>query len=217
MFSYAAGRLWPDIPMSGISHRSTQSEENFAFSLSHARHDTQLGGLPVWGRYNPFPPAPDREQFSCNRRPSHMRYWINTVSRDHVLLGVKGGFTQADHGRNTRLKKIEKGDLLVFYSPRTQFRGGEPLQEFTAVGRVTDDEPFQVEMNPDFHPWRRRVKFLKSQEAPIAPLIPDLGFIKDKRHWGYPFRRGFFEVSRSDFEQIALAMRVRLPKHKPEP
>jgi hypothetical protein len=32
-----------------------------------------------------------------------MRYWINTVSLEHVERGVEGGFTQADHGKNTRL------------------------------------------------------------------------------------------------------------------
>lgn len=53
-----------------------------------------------------------------------MHYWINTVSRAHVLGGVEGGFTQADHGRNTRLRQLARGDWLVFYSPRTEFRGG---------------------------------------------------------------------------------------------
>jgi hypothetical protein len=45
-----------------------------------------------------------------------MRYWVNTVSRDHVRLGARGGFTQAGHGRSTRLSKLVKGDALVFYS-----------------------------------------------------------------------------------------------------
>jgi hypothetical protein len=30
------------------------------------------------------------------------RHWINTVSRDHALGGVAGGFTQADHGQVLR-------------------------------------------------------------------------------------------------------------------
>ena len=63
------------------------------------------------------------------------RYWVNTVSRDHVQKGVEGGFTQADHGKNTRLKRLNQGDYLVFYSPRTHFRSGETLQAFTALGR----------------------------------------------------------------------------------
>jgi len=51
-----------------------------------------------------------------------MKYWINTVSKGHVMVGVKGGFTQANHGRNNRIKQLEKGDLLVFYSPRTDYK-----------------------------------------------------------------------------------------------
>lgn len=139
-----------------------------------------------------------------------MRYWINTVSRNHVRVGVEGGFTQADHGKSTRLRKLERGDFIVFYSPRTAFRGGERLQAFTAIGRIIDKEPYQVEMKPDFHPWRRQVEFFESQEASIRPLIEELNFIKNKKQWGYPFRRWLFEVERSDFERIADAMNVKL-------
>lgn len=137
-------------------------------------------------------------------------YWINTVSREHVLTGVEGGFTQADHGKATTLKKLSKDDLIVFYSPRTHFRGGEPLQKFTAVGRITDTEPYQVEMSPTFHPWRRHVDFLPSDQASIRQLIEKLEFIGDKQRWGYPFRRGLFQVERADFELIAEAMNVEL-------
>ena len=134
--------------------------------------------------------------------------WINTVSRAHVRAAVEGGFTQADHGRGTRLKRLRRGDRLAFYSPRTEFRGGEPLQAFTAIGTVTDDEPYQVEASPDFHPWRRRVDFEATQEAPIRPLLEHLSFVPDSSHWGVVFRRGLFEVSCDDFDQIALAMRA---------
>src|SRR5690242_19117333 len=112
------------------------------------------------------------------------RYWINAISRDHVLRGVEGGFTQANHGRATGLRKLQRRDLLVFYSPRTTYPDGEPLQAFTAIGQVIDDEPYQAEMTPDFHPWRRKLEFLPYSEAPIAPLLDDLEFIKDKRRWG---------------------------------
>jgi hypothetical protein len=136
------------------------------------------------------------------------KYWINTVSQDHVLAGVAGGFTQADHGRSTTLKKAAKGVWLVFYSPRTSLHEGEPLQQFTAIGRITDDEPYQVEMSPDFHPWRRRVEFLDSKAAEVRPLIPQLEFITDKQHWGFPFRLGLFAVSRTDFARMAQAMQA---------
>lgn len=139
-----------------------------------------------------------------------MHYWVNTVSREHVQVGVEGGFTQADHGKNTRLKRLNEGDWLVFYSPRTEFRGGEALQAFTAIGRVADREPYQVEMTPHFHPWRRKVIFVRAHEAPIRPLISELDFITNKERWGYSFRRGLFEVEQEDFREIAEAMGVQV-------
>ncbi len=138
------------------------------------------------------------------------RFWINTISRDHIRLGIAGNFTQAGHGRLGTLEDLTKGDLIAFYSPRTQLNGGDVLQSFTAVGRVTDDEPWQVEVTPAFRPWRRQVAFLPSQEAPIRPLLEDLSFIPDKQRWGFPFRRGLFELSEADFRHIARAMGVAI-------
>jgi hypothetical protein len=135
-----------------------------------------------------------------------MKYWINTISREHVQSGIAGGFTQADHGKSTRLKRLTRGDAIVFYSPRTKMGGGDALQQFTALGIVTDDEPFQVEMTADFHPWRRRLRFVDAAEAPIAPLIDELSFITNKKSWGFPFRRGLFEIVADDFSRIAAAM-----------
>ena len=43
-----------------------------------------------------------------------MKYWINTVSRNHVLIGLNGGFTQADHGKNSRLKNLAKGAKSLY-------------------------------------------------------------------------------------------------------
>lgn len=136
------------------------------------------------------------------------RYWINTISKDHVQKGVAGGFTQADHGKNTRLKRLSRGDYIIFYSPKTSLKDGETLQAFTAIGMIDDDAPYQVEMTPDFHPWRRKVKFLESGEVAIKRLLEHLSFIKDKQRWGYPFRMGLFEIQKDDFELIANAMGV---------
>lgn len=63
-------------------------------------------------------------------------------------------------------------------------------------------------MTPEFHPWRRRVEFLPCEEAPVRPLIGELGFIRDKQRWGFPIRRGLFEVPQADFEQLAHAMQA---------
>lgn len=139
-----------------------------------------------------------------------MKFWINTVSRNYVRRGVEGGFTQANHGKPQGLKRLKAGDWIAFYSPKKEFEGKEPLQAFTAIGQVTDDELYQVEMMPGFTPWRRNVDFKKCQEASIHPLINDLSFIKDKSKWGYMFRFGLFEIPEQDFKLIAQAMRVKI-------
>lgn len=139
-----------------------------------------------------------------------MKYWVNIVSRDHVMRGVAGGFTQANHGKPSALKKMQRGDWIIFYSPKTAFANGEPLQVFTAVGQITDNEPYQAEMSPDFHPWRRDVDFKQSHEAPIRPLIDELDFIENKKSWGYKFRFGVIEISEKDFRTIARAMSTEL-------
>ncbi|MDQ4038621.1 MAG: EVE domain-containing protein [Actinomycetota bacterium] len=135
-------------------------------------------------------------------------FWVNTVSLEHVRLGEAGGFTQADHGRSTMLKRLSAGDGLVFYSPRTAMREGAPLQEFTALGRITGTQPYQVEMSADFRPWRLAVDFLEVRSAPVRPLVPDLAFIPDKQRWGFPFRRGLFGIGRRDFLRIGEAMGI---------
>jgi predicted RNA-binding protein len=135
-----------------------------------------------------------------------MKYWINTISRDHVRRGVAGGFTQANHGKPQTLKRVQAGDWIVFYSPKTAYDGGEPLQAFTAIGQVKDSDLYQVEMNPGFVPWRRNVEFVECQETPIKPLIEELGFIQDKTHWGYKFRFGLFEIPEADFRTIQRVM-----------
>ena len=69
-----------------------------------------------------------------------MTTWINTISRTHVLRGVAGGFTQANHGNPGLLRRLRREDWIAFYSPRTDYPEGEPLRAFTA-----DDLSFPIE------------------------------------------------------------------------
>ena len=136
-------------------------------------------------------------------------FWIGVVSRSHVQMGVKDGFVQLGHGKKAPLQKLRPGDGLVMYSPRTSYPDGEALQSFTAIGMVGPGEVYQVEMAPDFRPYRIDVKFFKCREAQIKPLIPKLSFIKSKTHWGVAFRFGQLRVPARDFELIAKAMRCK--------
>jgi hypothetical protein len=134
------------------------------------------------------------------------RYWIGVASKDHVQIGAKAGFCQLCHGKSNPLKRLAPGDWIVYYSPRTTLSGGEPVQAFTALGRVLEGEPYPVDMGNGFIPHRRDVQFVSAQDAPIRPLSERLSFIKNKQSWGYAFRFGLLEIPESDFHLIAAAM-----------
>lgn len=140
------------------------------------------------------------------------RYWIAVASRDHVRNGVTGGFCQPCRGKPGPLRRMREGDWIIYYSSKERFGSPEPCQAFTAIGRVTGAEVFAYPMSESFVPFRREIQFAPAADAPIQPLIEQLSFITDKRHWGAPFRFGFLEIPQADFEIIAAAMGV-----SPEP
>ncbi|HEY9194650.1 MAG TPA: EVE domain-containing protein, partial [Mucilaginibacter sp.] len=85
-----------------------------------------------------------------------MKYWITVVSKEHIQRGLAGGFIQANHGKPAPLKRMARGDWVINYSPKQSMNAGEPVQAFTAIGRIADDEVFQQRMSDDFIPYRRR-------------------------------------------------------------
>jgi hypothetical protein len=89
-------------------------------------------------------------------------------------------------------------------------RGGEPVQAFTAIGRIKSAEPYVFDMGSGVVPARRDVAFVACKQAPIRPLIDRLGFIKNKKSWAYPFRLGILSVPAEDFRLIAEAMQADL-------
>jgi hypothetical protein len=135
-----------------------------------------------------------------------MRYWIGVASKDHVARGVSGGFCQLCHGKGQPLKRMGRGDWIIYYSSKEIFGCDEPCQQFTAIGRVQGDEIYQIEMAPDFIPFRRNINFLPAQPLDIRPLINQLNFIQNKSRWGYAFRFGHIEISQHDFELISSKM-----------
>ena len=110
-----------------------------------------------------------------------MRYWVNTASRETMPTGIAG--------RAERVKRLSSGDRVVFYAPKKE-------QRFIAIASIAGDAP-----SPSF-------TFMPAGEAPIQPLIDELEFIPDKKRWGLPFRRGFFEIGETDYKRIAKAMGV---------
>lgn len=125
-------------------------------------------------------------------------------------MAVAGGFIQLGHGKHAPIKRLLPGDWIALYSPRTNMSGGEPLQAFTAIGRVAEGPPYEVDQTPGFRPLRRDVKYLESRECSVRPLLGSLSFLKAGPNWGIAFRRPVFAVSKDDFERIADEMAAHI-------
>ncbi len=134
------------------------------------------------------------------------KYWIIVASKDHVKTGIAEGIAQACHGKASPLRRMQKGDFVIYYSGKQTLSKPDKCQEFTALGKVMDDETYQFQVSEDFCPSRRNIDFLQCEDASILPLINDLNFIQNKKSWGYPFRFGFFEIDQHDFNLISAQM-----------
>ncbi|SFI63709.1 EVE domain-containing protein [Celeribacter neptunius] len=134
------------------------------------------------------------------------KYWIGVAARAHVMKGKAEGFAQLGHGKPALVKRLGIGDWIAYYAPRERLDAGAPVQAFVALGQVTS-EVYQVEQAPGFCPYRRDVAYLgEAHDASIRPMLAELSFIPDARHWGMVFRRGAFAVPEPDFTMIARAM-----------
>lgn len=134
------------------------------------------------------------------------KYWVIVASKDHVKNGIEAGIAQACHGKISPLKRMKKGDFIIYYSGKQTMGKPDKCQEFTALGKVIDDEIYQFQVSEDFCPSRRNIEFEQSKDVSIIPLIDELDFIQNKKNWGYPFRFGFFEINQHDFDIISSQM-----------
>lgn len=134
------------------------------------------------------------------------QYWIGVACKEHVERGVSGGCIQVCHGKAGPLQRMNAGDWIIYYSPTIRLGEKTPCQSFTAIGEVKERKPYLFAMSEEFTPWRRDVAFVSSQDLPIKMVLDDLSFIKNKKKWGFIFRRGCFEIPEPDFHTISKAM-----------
>lgn len=138
-----------------------------------------------------------------------MSAWLGVVSRAHVRRGVAGQFAQLCHGKAAPLRRMQRGDWLVYYSPSVEM-GGAPLRAFTAIGQLEDDDVFSFDMGGGFVPFRRRVRYVAAREVPLDDVKNRLQLCATP-HWSMSLRRGHLLLADSDARIIAAAMGAALP------
>jgi hypothetical protein len=139
-----------------------------------------------------------------------MTAWLGVVSRAHVRTGVSGGFAQLCHGKAQPLRRMRRGDWLVYYSPTIEM-GGAALRAFTAIGQVEGADVYPYDMGGGFVPYRRDVRYVEAEEVALDMIKQKLEFCA-RPNWGMALRRGHLPLEAADFATIAAAMGVRQAK-----
>ena len=137
-----------------------------------------------------------------------MNYWIAVVSKNYVQMGIDEGILHLCHGKEAPLKRIQQGDGIIYYSPTMMYNGKEKCQSFTGIGRVTGEHAYLHEMEPGVNAFRKDAEYYPAADVLIAPLIPSLSFITNKKNWGILFRSGLLKISYEDFKLIAQQMKL---------
>ena len=136
------------------------------------------------------------------------RAWLGVVSAEHARIAVQQSFVQLNHGKRHNVARLREGDGFAIYSPTERRGDTAPLRAFTALGIITDTEPYLAEpmnMGPygTIRPWQRRVDFLSVHPAPLRKL--DLQLTRQP-NWGYQLRRGLVPLPTEDFELLRAVM-----------
>jgi len=49
------------------------------------------------------------------------RFWVGVASREHVQLGLSGGFAQFSHGKPGPAKRPRRGDGILYYQHKARW------------------------------------------------------------------------------------------------
>lgn len=61
--------------------------------------------------------------------------------------------------------------------------GKDKLQSFVSLGVVQPGEPYAFDMGGGFVPYRRDVRYVSAQLAPIVPLLDGFDFAEERQRW----------------------------------
>ena len=117
------------------------------------------------------------------------------------------GMYQAPQRAHSVLHEMNESDGVVYYSPKTS-HDGDPLRQFTALGRIAAGPAWQSgNADSSFRAWRRRTDYDPALVATaIRPLLSILDLSRGNPDWGLQLRAGVLEISRHDFDVIRQQM-----------
>jgi hypothetical protein len=139
-----------------------------------------------------------------------MNYWISVACLNHINRGIEKGLFGVGHGKIEPLQRMQPGDKIVFYAPKIDFMKNDKeniYQKFKGYGTI-DDKPIFTEDIGSRCMARRNITFEGTKkEVSVHELLDLLSFIKDKKHWGFPFMRGYIKITEEDWGVITAGLK----------
>ncbi|WP_394937852.1 EVE domain-containing protein [Psychromicrobium sp. YIM B11713] len=133
-----------------------------------------------------------------------MSAWLGVVSFEHVRRAVSLGIAQIGHGKRAGLLRMHAGDTLIYYSSVERIGDRTPLQQFTAIAEIADDEIWQADEG-DFKPFRRRARYLDTAPVELASVRNQL-HLTAEANWGYQLRRNIVPLDEHDANLLRSMM-----------
>lgn len=135
-------------------------------------------------------------------------HYIGIVGKARADNFIKAGALELGRGGAGDLAGLMPGDGIAIYAPRVSRIAAEPLQAFTAIGRITGHLPHREEIAPGVFRHRLLTDWKEVQgDASIRPLVAQLDLTtRYGPRWGQVLRRDIVPINEDDFFRIASAL-----------
>lgn len=117
------------------------------------------------------------------------KYWLHVADSDECDPGGSV-LTFKERWKDTLTKVNEKDEIITYLTKKSEFAGlGTVLNGFDSKGEA--ENPFEI-----------KIQRIKVSPVKVKGLVPELGFITNKKRWYVHFNKALYEIPKSDFEKI---------------
>ena len=136
---------------------------------------------------------------------------LGIAERIHAELCKEAGVVVLGIDGPSGVRKLNPGDKVVYYSPKTA-PDGEVLRSFTSIGEVVGEGEYERDLGAGRLLWVRDAAWAENpKEVSIYDLLERLSWIKKPKNWGFYMRGSHRQIPFEDYAVIAEAMLGEAP------
>jgi KaiC/GvpD/RAD55 family RecA-like ATPase/predicted RNA-binding protein len=118
------------------------------------------------------------------------KYWLHVAEYDGYDV-QRGTLAFKGRWKDTLAKINRKDQIITYLTKKKEFAGLGEVAEINSTYKDDSGNSFQIKLK------RAEVEPVKAKG-----LVPQLGFITNKKRWYVHFNKSIYEIPKSDFEKI---------------